>query len=1645
LGTYPCSNCGARADTVTGCPECGRTVEREILELSKVITAMQFRNADMVEERTLLQKRLQGAIATRGLLRRAVEQRGPVRRAVRSPGARSSRTPPAQPAPGVPVRTAPPAPRAKPVPTSPPARPPGSERRPPPTQRPPTRPPDGSTGPAPAHPQHPPEGSPGTMQNILLWLGAMLFLVTSFALAGSLRMNLGSGGRALLFLVLTGVLLGVPLPIARRALVTTAETIAVVGLLYVLLDGYAAWDAGWLAGTHLGAAGYAGVVFLAAAAVAAGYRWVSHLIAPRFAAVLLVQPVLPLLGSTVIHTAAGWAVVLAGIGAQDLALAAVLTRSRTNARREGTPYLLDALLVLYGLGVLAGTACAGVALVRAHTVNAALSGAAALMIAATVGLIGALLLRRPPLPDIAAGLATMSVIVASGRLAAVALPGRGLLFTAAAILLATVEARILASTVRRGAQIAAMLAILGMSLALIHYGVDVVGAPIRAASPVLHAHLERYAARLAELTHPNAAQLAGTAMLLTIAAVVLAPSRARVASPQLSLGEVSLGRLRLPLPRRSAVRIPVPGRGDCAAVGMAVTLLLLPGGFRLGWAGTPGLLLGGATAIGATALVARGTGSVVARTGCAAALGGYASVIALARPSAAALTLAGVVVAGSVIGAVPRLAPEQFIATYAHLASDIALAGAAFALPGAIAFGTVALAPPNVDALPVIATAFLAVAGTLAAAAMDQVARGGASPIVCAGATLGAVVVAAATFRTRPGSLVDIGVAALLLAGGLALCLAPGLDIPRPGRLPRESRLSGADLAAVLVTTGVIAAAARVVALITPQYGLATVAVLVLLLALGIRAMPEQWRRGPTVGGSLVAAVAALVASVGAIRGGIAVLGELPPIWHTDLAHWSVPAAVSYGAQTPLALVLLAIAALVALPKPWSQAASAVGLGLAALATPAALGLGWQAPIAISGLVATGIGWAAAATRDPRAAWTRAAVASVLFGDTVAASLVSPQLTATTLLASTGICAVMAGIGTAARHRIEAQRDAFDQPEHLLMIGGGALVAAMVALPGAASCAVLAGAMGGGGSQSAVYTAALAALCLGLAVVTLCCSNDEGYLQYATGAVAVAGTAIAAGTLRSPYPTEVYAAATALLVVLSELLRAAVIARRANISGAGLRSARQQLRRGMRPAYMVLVAAGPATVLAMIRLGPAAVAALTGPYWWLGRIWSGAPRTAAGGLDGLQRWAGTGNSAVAALLLTMAAALAAVGFDGLVRGRGPQSTVSSRAVAVVTPGAALTLLIAPAALGLTWAAGPLSALAVSVLAGLGLAVTLPPPDTLANRPMRRARALVVAICVLAGGAGMAGALATRSMTLVALAVATAAGVAAAIAGRTRHARVASWLVGTAAGHLLALVASLIAGLPVYWAAFPVGAVASGLLVLAAMLPGLRRAEAYGEASVVEVGSYAGAVLALLLASRSLPHLAAFCTAWGAVLAIAARRPGRNRLYRGVLTWLANAHEVVAWWLLMHIAHVALPEAYTLAVAVVAHLTGYIELRRHPEISSWYAYGVALVAAFLPSLAIVLATDQTPLRRGLLIVGAAATVVWGSYRRQQAPVVIGAVVLTVAALHEVAVLSSVALVATLMGLVGVSLAVLGANFEKRRRDLARLRGAIGRMR
>jgi hypothetical protein len=323
--------------------------------------------------------------------------------------------------------------------------------------------------------------------------------------------------------------------------------------------------------------------------------------------------------------------------------------------------------------------------------------------------------------------------------------------------------------------------------------------------------------------------------------------------------------------------------------------------------------------------------------------------------------------------------------------------------------------------------------------------------------------------------------------------------------------------------------------------------------------------------------------------------------------------------------------------------------------------------------------------------------------------------------------------------------------------------------------------------------------------------------------------------------------------------------------------------------------------------------------------------------------------------------------------------------------------------------------------------------------------VVVLICVLAAAAGLSGALATQAMTLTSLSITTVCGLVAGVRGATRTARVSGWLVAGAAGHLLALVIGRIADLPVYQSAFLVAAVAAGLLLLAALLPSLQDPARLSESITVEATAYAGAVFALLLASRSQPYLAVFCTAWGVVLAVAAARPGRSALYRRTLIWFAVAHEVAAWWLLMHLRGVHVVEAYSLAVAVGALVIGWLETRNRPDLSSWSAYGVALVAAFLPSIALLFNGEPSIWRRMLLIVGAAATVAIGSLSRQEAPIAVGGAALVIAALYEVWVLSTAVLLGVVLAIVAVVMVALGAGTEQRRKRSEQLRGARARLR
>jgi hypothetical protein len=166
--------------------------------------------------------------------------------------------------------------------------------------------------------------------------------------------------------------------------------------------------------------------------------------------------------------------------------------------------------------------------------------------------------------------------------------------------------------------------------------------------------------------------------------------------------------------------------------------------------------------------------------------------------------------------------------------------------------------------------------------------------------------------------------------------------------------------------------------------------------------------------------------------------------------------------------------------------------------------------------------------------------------------------------------------------------------------------------------------------------------------------------------------------------------------------------------------------------------------------------------------------------------------------------------------------------------------------------------------------------------------------------------------------------------------------------------------------------------------------------------------------------------------------------RAALAAVAAGFELLGWWLLLADRDVALVEAYTLPLAGVALLAGWAARRARPALSSWIAYGPALAAAFLPSLAAILTTTGEPWRRLGLGVAALAVVVGGAIRHLRAPVLVGGAVLLAVAIHELVVWWEYVPGWIPLAVGGALLVGLAITYERRRRDLAKLRDAISRM-
>ncbi|GIE95895.1 SCO7613 C-terminal domain-containing membrane protein [Paractinoplanes rishiriensis] len=1686
----------------------------ELARIDASIAELKIRDMNAAKERTNIAAKIQAAQFQRDILSHANQQakaKAAKRRVRRRP---PEEFPPPPPAGAHEVDDAPPPP-PPPPPRAARARPGGSQPGvmtdgvtalvddPPPAER---------VAPAPRRTsftggvEHPPEASTQSVQNILLVLGALLIGVAAVVFAGVAVDN--PLARAAILAAATAVALLVAPGIAQRGLSSTAETVAGVGLAMLPVTLYALHGSALAGGEGVPIPLYLGVSFAVTAVASFLYATATRLSAPRYATVIALQPVPLLLAHPMIKSPAGWAMALTVVAVLDLFLLTSVIRSgrlvpqwpvgrpvpadreghapadeawtagTTDYARRDEPLGPDAPprpesapeepdLIIQGLAPRrrwlrtrifpgprpAGAPAAGsvplappatppsadwlreltfallcvasagallyasVALLQAQVVPDALRSGLILLLAALTALAAAHLLDNLVARNISGGVLTIAVIGASARVADVVSPQWTLVVAAAAVAVAGAVIGLLPVTERSGPEIASAVALVIIGLILTTDALRAAFAPLQAARPVWNADTDAYAQRIAEAAGPSGWLLAFSALLITIAA---------------------------------ALALPRSVRHEGAVVGVALTALTVPAALGLRWSEAPWPLILASIGIGAAGLAAGTRRIAITHVAAAGTVGLFGAGAALSAPWLTAAALTALAGAGVMIAVAARQIP---IRLYAWLVGDWAAGAAALALPGAVVTGALAVSdtgdgPPPTEAVtvPALAVGFLAVAATLSYAAVFQVARREVSIPLTAGTGLGAIALALAALLAPAATPPDVWVGALLLVAAGLLFFAKSIDNGR-----RSDRvLDGPDIAAAAATVAICGALARVFALAFPSAPLAVAGVVVLMVALGVAVLPDDWRRGPVRGLALAGIVVGAIAGWLALAGAVRIVALHGSVWNADLSQY--PTTAEPGAwQAPFALVMIAIAASFAAPRPWSYAISSACGALAAIGAPFALGLPWWSPLLVGGAAAIGYAMAAIASTDPRCALWRAGAAATILLHAVGAGLARPWSTCLALLLVAGIgaiTAVMARTPVAfttdepdldAITEADLARDDTGMPRHRAQVGGAATGAVLLAAPG--MFAALAADQGH--DAQVVLTAALAASALSLAILALLGRYIPQYLPWATVGLVLGATITAFASVPTPYSTALYAAAAALLGVMAELLRGATpapgitVARPRSWSDSRTRyraprwtSARPSGLSGrwlVDPATSAVVLALVPTLLAILAIAPALKAALIDPLEQLRHIWDGPvaalSQPSSGTVDA--------TSVLAIVLLTGAAALAAIGFGGK----------ASEAVPVILPGLAITLLIFPIALRIPFPAATTAALAVFTISMLGLALTPPPVAT--HAPMLRGtRTVVFVIGLLAGNAGLAGSLAHQPMTLFTLGSAVGVGLVAALAGRTQSARVLGWLFAAVMAQFFVLTAAIAAGVERSWAAFGVLAVGAALLILEATVPRLGLPQYRREATTIEWSGYASAVLAGALAFDAPAHLAALLAAWGAVLGLAASRAGRTPRERRILFWTAVGFEIVGWWLFIALADVALPEAYTLPFAALALAVGVVESRHRTDLSSWAAYGPALLAAFVPTIGLVLAGDKSELREVLLLLGAVATLIAGSVYRQQAPVVVGAVATAFAAIHFAMTLVGPWLV---LVPVGILLLVFGATNENRRRTREGLRDALVRMR
>jgi hypothetical protein len=835
--------------------------------------------------------------------------------------------------------------------------------------------------------------------------------------------------------------------------------------------------------------------------------------------------------------------------------------------------------------------------------------------------------------------------------------------------------------------------------------------------------------------------------------------------------------------------------------------------------------------------------------------------------------------------------------------------------------------------------------------------------------------------------------AAIVVAG---LVLVAGTLVARQRDL---TRLAGATL-----VLAVAVAAGFLVVTVWPGHAYLLTAAVAAVLAGAVVALgplvPEQLRLGPRIGAMIVAGTVGAVVSLLALGAAAVTVGDASLARTASLAGEGSP----FTWELPAAVLLVAMAWAITIPQ-WTRLAAVAGGVLAVLALPGSLGLDWWAPAVLSLAGAAVLTGVTLVSRAARSAVPAAAGALVLAADAVLTGTARPWLT-TLVLA--GI--VLLGLGLTARF-------ARGTETWEVAVAATGLLAALLAVPPAIGSALSA-------VQVVPWWAARATVAaIGLVLVAVVLLKPPALRRTAFVAALVGAIVWPAVAVTMGEPLNVYAAVSLLVIA------AAMVAVPSTVDNNLVRAGGA-------------VAAVPGAFALLVVVFPAVAAVAFAPYSWLTAIWSGQPTGVGLAPAGVRTAPVQATDAVALGVLALASATAAFALTRRWRS----------AVAGLGIGGPTAILV-----GLTVAQAPWPAIpAVTLLLGLILVLSTALAATSAWRAWVATTQGIVYI-----GAGVAASLGVEWATLTALGIVVVAGAVVGALGRTVTWRVFGVLAAVAFAATEAGTAAASADLRVRDTAFTVLGVAILALFVGAWLrrdpsehdpsghdspePDSGRASSRRPESIAaQAAAHAAAVVALGLTAGWWEYAAGVCAVWGVAVGLRALVPGPTRAGRAALAAVAAGYELLGWWLLLGNRGVTLIEAYTLPLAAVALLAGWAALRSRPDLGSWVAYGPALAAAFLPSLAAIITTTGDPWRRLALGTGALAVVVAGSIAHRRAPVVAGGIVLMVVALHELVLLwqrlpNWIPLLAG-----GVILVVLAITYERRLRDLSRLRASLSRM-